>query len=103
LHQLKTEYEIKISVVNLLQEYLNDRQNVHKLVPTNLGFVNAELVKLLVNYNELLRRREIDLRTTNENDISIKEIDSRLKEDRVKVNDVLKDIRKDLELKINRS
>jgi predicted component of type VI protein secretion system len=58
---------------------------------------------LIDDYNKLQRQRETDLRTPNENDVSIKEIDSRLKEDRVKINDVLKNIKKDLELKINAS
>src|SRR5579871_868344 len=97
-----SEIKIKISVINLFLEYLNGPQNDYRLVPTNIGFETSELSKLIDDYNKLQRKRETQLHIANENDIAIKEIDYRLKADRDKINNLLGEVKHDLELKMNR-
>jgi capsular exopolysaccharide synthesis family protein len=60
----KGEMDVRIAIVNYLQQYISDKKNLHELVPTNLGIEEPSLLQLVTEYNRIQLERENNLKTT---------------------------------------
>jgi len=62
-----TQREIQLSIIQYLQEYVNDESNRNSIVPSSLGIPDPVFMQLVKSYNELQLRRETELKTTTPN------------------------------------
>ena len=58
------EMEVKLKVIDMLSEYIGNKENTFKLVPTSLGIEEPTLLQLVMEYNRLQLERDANLRTT---------------------------------------
>ena len=58
-----TEQAIKLRVADMVSDYVTDKADVYKLVPTNLGIEDITLVRLVTQYNDAINEREKQLAT----------------------------------------
>src|SRR5579862_2614143 len=58
--------EVKLKLIELLTNYINNEENRYKMVPLSLGIEEPVLLKLVTEYNSLQTEREAHLKTTKE-------------------------------------
>jgi recombinational DNA repair ATPase RecF len=90
----------KFYILELLDEYINHPKNEHTLVSISLGADEPALTKLLGDYDSLQLQRNDELRITNENDVSIKEIEDQLRKIRREITHKARDIRNEYSQKL---
>ena len=72
------ELETQYNLIVYIEEYISKAENQNSLIPANLGVNDEALVRLIENYNTSLLRRMKLLRTTNENNPVIEELDDQI-------------------------
>jgi len=72
------EIQTQINLVTHIDEYLRDEENKNSLIPANLGFEDASLRLLIQEYNTALLERMRLLRSTNEQNPVISQLDNTL-------------------------
>lgn len=72
------ELETQLNLIQYIQEYVMDEKNKYGLIPANLGVTDAALVKLIEEYNTALLERMKLLRTTNEQNPVITQMEDQL-------------------------
>jgi len=76
--QLKAmEYEIQLSLINMITEYLNDSNNKYSLIPLSSSIPEGMNVSMKEYNNALLERTRL-LRNTNENSPIIQTLDQQI-------------------------
>jgi tyrosine-protein kinase Etk/Wzc len=91
--RMRTEQEVKISIVNYLLNYISDTKHIHELVPTNLGIEEPALAQLVSEYNRLTLERDKNVRTSTEANPLIVGMDESIDKIRVQIDQALLSIR----------
>lgn len=89
----QTESNVKLSVVNWLSNYLSNKSNYDKLVPTTLGIEEPALADYILGYNKLQLEKEASLRTIPEGNPVIQKMDVSLEKMRRDMIEALSNIR----------
>lgn len=72
------ELETQLNLIQYIQDYVTDEKNKYGLIPANLGVTDAALIKLIEEYNTALLERMKLLRTTNEQNPVITQMEDQL-------------------------
>ena len=96
------ELEVKIKVVDMLADYVDNKGNVYKLVPTSLGIDEPTLLQLVNEYNRIVLERESNLRTTSANNAIILGLNNTLEKIRGDIREALKNIKSAYGIAYNR-
>lgn len=73
------QIETQISIISYIDELVKNKDNQYNLIPASLGGIQEQALLLLINsYNENLLKRNRLLRTTNEQNPVIIELDNQL-------------------------
>ena len=72
------ELDIQLNLVQYVQDFIQDENNKYAPVPANLGINDVSLQSLLAEYNKDLMNRNRLLRTTNESNPVIQQLEDRL-------------------------
>jgi myo-inositol-1-phosphate synthase len=97
-HSEVHEQEVKITLVDLLQQYINNKNNVHELVPINMGIEEASLATKVAEYNKLQLERDNNLRTTTPDNPLIRSFDSALEKIRRDMSEALRNVKHSYEI-----
>ena len=75
-----SELETQLNLVGYIESYVKDNKHQYDLVPANLGIEDKSLLALMQDYNKALLERMKLLRTTNERNPVITQMEQQLKE-----------------------
>ncbi|HWK05476.1 MAG TPA: polysaccharide biosynthesis tyrosine autokinase [Puia sp.] len=96
------ELEVRLKVVDLLSEYIGNKGNIHKLVPTSLGIEEPVLLQFVTEYNRMQLEREANLRTTSANNALIVGLDNSLEKLRKDIIEALQNVKNAYQIAYNR-
>jgi capsular exopolysaccharide synthesis family protein len=82
--QQLTQNATQISLVQDLQNYINDPKNVNEVIPANVGLEDQSLNSVISEYNSLIVDRKRLLRTSSENNPAVINLNSKI--DAVRIN-----------------
>src|SRR5450432_1875834 len=85
--------DVKITVANLLQKYINDPQKKHELVPINMGIEEPALTSRIGEYNKLQLERDNNLKTTTQDNPLIQAYDASLETIRRSMSEALNNVK----------
>jgi capsular exopolysaccharide synthesis family protein len=91
-NEILSEQEVQLKVIRYLQDYLSDRKNNSKTVPTQLGIEEPSLQIQIQEYNSAVLKRESELKTTPAANPMIQELDARIEDLRQQIAENLKNI-----------
>ena len=74
------ELETQLNLVGYIETYVKDNKHQYDLVPANLGIEDKSLLSLMQDYNKALLERMKLLRTTNDRNPVIMQMEQQLKE-----------------------
>lgn len=69
--QQRIQNETQISLVEFLQNYINNPDNFNEVIPANVGLQDANLTSVIDQYNNMIVERKRLLRTSSENNPAI--------------------------------
>mgnify|MGYP003288689408 CR=1 FL=1 len=72
------EIETQLNLVQFVKEFVMDESNHNGLIPSNIGIIDASLVVLINQHNELILQRMRVLRTATGDNPMINQLDSQL-------------------------
>ncbi len=72
------ELETQYNLIVYIEDYISKPENQSNLIPANLGVDDEALVRLIEDYNNSLLRRMKLVRTTNENNPVIEQLDNQI-------------------------
>jgi len=87
------QMDVKITVANLLQQYVNDPKKAHELVPVNMGIEEPALGTRIAEYNKMQLERDNNLKTTTQSNPLIQAFDSSLEKIRRDISEALNNIK----------
>ena len=73
------EIETQLNLVNYIEDHVKDPRNQYSLVPANLGVQDGSLIELIKAYNLALLERMKLMRTTNNDNPVITQVEQQLK------------------------
>lgn len=73
------ELETQLNLVGYIETYVKDNKNKYNLVPANLGIEDMSLLELMQEYNKALLERMKLMRTTNDKNPVITQMEEQLK------------------------
>jgi len=73
------ELETQLNLVGYIETYVNDNKNKYGLVPANLGIEDKSLIEFMQEYNKALLERMRLMRTTNDKNPVITQMEEQLK------------------------
>jgi len=76
------EIETQLNLVGYIETYVKDNRNQYNLVPANLGLEDQSLLDLMQEYNKALLERMKLMRTTNEANPVLMQMEQQLKQTR---------------------
>ena len=79
------ELETQVNLVSYIEAYVKDNKHQYDLVPANLGIEDKSLLQLMSDYNKALLDRMKLLRTTNESNPVLMQMEQQLKELRTSI------------------
>ena len=85
--------DVKITVANMLQQYINDPKKAHELVPINMGIEEPALATRISEYNKMQLERDNNLKTTTENNPLIQAYDASLEKIRRDMSEALNNVK----------
>ena len=100
--KMRAEQVVKDSIVNYLLQYIADRNNMHGLVPTNLGIDEPALTQLVYEYNRLTLERDKNVKTSTEANPMIVGMDQTLTKIRAQIIQALLNVRAAYQIAINK-
>lgn len=101
LEKQQATQQVKLAVLDMLINYINDPRNNDKLVPTNLGIEEPAISQFVVQYNQMELQRESNLKTTKPDNQLIKNMDAALEKIRGDLGQALRNVRQSYEIVIN--
>lgn len=63
LQKEQSEVNVKIQVASMVQNYISNKSNTNKLVPSNLGIEDPVLLELVQTYNSLQLKKDASLKS----------------------------------------
>ena len=82
--------------LRLVAFYINDRKNEMEVIPANVGLADEGLSSLIVKYNDLLIERKRLLRTSNESNPAVVQLDAGIRATRANVQTTVDNVEKGL-------
>src|SRR5690606_1137541 len=93
------DYQTQLSVLESIENYLQDSDNKGGLVPSALNISDATLQSLIARFNELQMERLRLLRTTQESSPLVAAVDDQLDNLRTNILENLRNIKGSLEIR----
>ena len=75
-NQKRADNDTQIRLVNFLRDYIDNPNNRYEVIPANVGITDAGLVNVISQYNEMLIERKRLLRTSNERNPAVINLDT---------------------------
>ncbi|PWT99990.1 MAG: hypothetical protein C5B52_09465 [Bacteroidetes bacterium] len=94
--------QVRMNVLDMLLNYLNNKDHQYEIVPTNLGIEEPVIVPMLLQYNAWQLQRDNYLKTTNEANPAVKNIETNLTTLREQIIEGLKNVRQSYQIAINK-
>jgi capsular exopolysaccharide synthesis family protein len=88
------QLEVKLSVTDMVSQYVNDPARKFSLVPSTLGIDDVTLLDLIRTYNEGVMQREELLKTLPEGNIAVSTIEDQLEQLQPKIVENVNNIKK---------
>lgn len=73
------EVETQLNLVSYIESHVKDSKNIYSLIPANLGIQDNSLLNLISNYNNVLLERLRLMRTTNDENPVITQMEQQIK------------------------
>jgi len=73
------ELETQLNLVSYIETHVKDNKNKYNLIPANLGIEDKSLIEIIQEYNKALLERMKLMRTTNESNPVITQMEEQLK------------------------
>lgn len=99
--QKRAENETQIRLVEFLRQYIETPANQYEVIPANIGLSDNGLVTLIAQYNEMLIERKRLLRTSNENNPVVINLDTSIAATRNSVLSSVASVEKGLQITRN--
>lgn len=94
--QKQAENATQIRLITFLKSYINDPKNEMEVIPANVGLADEGLSSLIVKYNDLLIERKRLLRTSNESNPAVVQLDAGIRATRANVQTTVDNVEKGL-------
>ena len=94
--QKQAENATQLRLVAFLRNYINDPKNEMEVIPANVGLADEGLSSLIVKYNDLLIERKRLLRTSNESNPAVVQLDAGIRATRANVQTTVDNVEKGL-------
>lgn len=96
--QQRIENATQISLVQFLQNYINDPKNDNEVIPANVGLQDNNLTSVINQYNELIIERNRLLRTSSENNPAVINLNTGIEAMRATVRTTVQSVLKGLQI-----
>lgn len=96
--QQRIENATQISLVQFLQNYINDPKNDNEVIPANVGLQDNNLTSVINQYNELIIERNRLLRTSSENNPAVVNLNTGIEAMRTTVRTTVQSVLKGLQI-----
>ena len=96
--QQRIENATQISLVQFLQNYINDPKNANEVIPANVGLQDNNLTSVINQYNELIIERNRLLRTSSENNPAVVNLNTGIEAMRATVRTTVQSVLKGLQI-----
>lgn len=94
--QKQAENATQLRLVAFLRSYINDPKNEMEVIPANVGLADQGLSDLIIKYNDLLIERKRLLRTSNESNPAVVQLDAGIRATRANVQTTVDNVEKGL-------
>lgn len=94
--QKQAENATQLRLVAFLRSYINDPKNEMEVIPANVGLADEGLSNLIIKYNDLLIERKRLLRTSNESNPAVVQLDAGIRATRANVQTTVDNVEKGL-------
>ncbi|OKZ15916.1 MAG: tyrosine protein kinase, partial [Bacteroides sp. 43_108] len=94
--QKQAENATQLRLIAFLKSYINDPNNEMEVIPANVGLADEGLSSLIVKYNDLLIERKRLLRTSNESNPAVVQLDAGIRATRANVQTTVDNVEKGL-------
>ena len=95
------EISVRLKIADLLSEYIGNKENVNKLVPSDLGIEEPALLQLIAEYNKIQLQREAHLKTTTANNSLVIALEGSLAKMRGDMREVLQNVKNAYQISYN--
>ena len=96
--QQRIENATQISLVQFLQNYINDPKNANEVIPANVGLQDNNLTSVINQYNQLIIERNRLLRTSSENNPAVINLNTGIEAMRTTVRTTVQSVLKGLQI-----
>ena len=96
--QQRIENATQISLVQFLQNYINDPKNDNEVIPANVGLQDNNLTNVINQYNQLIIERNRLLRTSSENNPAVINLNTGIEAMRTTVRTTVQSVLKGLQI-----
>ena len=96
--QKQAENTTQLRLIDFLRSYIDDPANRYEVIPANVGITDAGLVNVISQYNEMLIERKRLLRTSNENNPAVVNLDTSIAATRNTVLTTVENVEKALQI-----
>ena len=96
--QQRIENATQISLVQFLQNYINDPKNDNEVIPANVGLQDNNLTSVINQYNQLIIERNRLLRTSSENNPAVVNLNTGIEAMRTTVRTTVQSVLKGLQI-----
>lgn len=94
--QKQAENATQLRLIAFLKSYINDPKNEMEVIPANVGLADKGLSELIIKYNDLLIERKRLLRTSNESNPAVVQLDAGIRATRANVQTTVDNVEKGL-------
>ena len=96
--QKQAENTTQLRLIDFLRNYIDDPANRYEVIPANVGISDAGLINVISQYNEMLIERKRLLRTSNENNPAVVNLDTSIAATRNTVRTTVENVEKALQI-----
>lgn len=96
--QRQADNTTQLRLIDFLRTYIDDPANRYEVIPANVGIADAGLVNVISQYNEMLIERKRLLRTSNENNPAVVNLDTSIAATRNTVRTTVENVEKALQI-----
>ena len=97
----RAENTNQLRLIGFLRSYIDDPKNRYEVIPANVGLADGALVNVIAQYNELLVERKRLLRSSNENNPMLINLDASIAVTRNTVLTTVENVEKGLQITRN--
>lgn len=97
-NQKRADNSTQLRLIDFLRSYIDNPDNRYEVIPANVGITDAGLVNVISQYNEMLIERKRLLRTSNENNPAVINLDTSIAATRNTVITTVESVEKALQI-----